>query len=162
MGAFDMKWQGGQIPVRETLITPLAMVSASQYVDKIDFTRMVNEHVKWDPSQCNLSPGMLAKSVVLSTFDKKRAALYHIPEAFAGMDLQGLFGLACWEKHFTDDAIARTLDKLYVANTNALYSKLSLSCWPSLIFPSKVCTAIRHPFRLLVRMKPVPRKTMRV
>ena len=123
-----MKWQGGQIPVRETFITPLPIVAASQYLDKIGFIDMVNQHVCWDPAHCNLSPGMLAKSVVLSTFTEKRAALYHIATSFSGMDLEGLFGLACLEKEFSDDAIARTLDKLYEANTNALYSKMSLSC----------------------------------
>ena len=87
-----MKWQGAQIPVRETFITPLAMVAASQYLDKIDFTRMVNEHVQWDPAQCNLSPGMLAKSVVLSTFDKKRVPYIISQKPFLGWTYRDCLG----------------------------------------------------------------------
>lgn len=128
MEEFDMKWNGANIPNKETFITPLSLVAASQYLDKIEFTKMVNQHVSWDIAQCNLSPGMLAKSVVLSTFTTKRSPLCHINQVFSGMDLEGLFGLACWERDFTDDAIARTLDKIYEANANALYSNISLSC----------------------------------
>jgi len=123
-----MKWKGAEVSPKETLVTPLSIVAASQYLDKIGFIDMVNRHVSWDMAQCNLSPGMLAKSVVLSTFTTKRAPLCHIHQSLKGMDLEGLFRLACHEDEFTDDAIARTLDKLYEANTNALYSKMSLSC----------------------------------
>lgn len=123
-----MKWNGAEVVEKDEFITPLSLVVASRYLDKIGFTKMIDEHVLWDKSQCNLSPGMLAKSVVLSTFTQKRSPLYHINQSFAGMDLEGLFGLACWEREFTDDAIGRTLDKLYEANVNSLYSKMSLSC----------------------------------
>jgi transposase len=128
MEEFTMKWNGAVIEKSEQYVTPLSVVVANQYLNKIRFAEMIDQQVKWDPAQCNVSPGVLAKSVVLSTFATKRTPLYHINQTLAGMDLEGLFGLYYYSDEFSDDAIARTLDKLYDANPNSLYTNLSLSC----------------------------------
>lgn len=123
-----MKWNGAVIEKREKCVTPLSVVVANQYLNKIRFAEMIDQQVKWDPAQCNVSPGVLAKSVVLSTFATRRTPLYHINQTLTGMDLEGLFGTNYYSDEFSDDAIARTLDKLYNANPNSLYTNLSLSC----------------------------------
>ena len=45
-----------------------AMAMALQYAKKLDFASVINRDVTWDKKQCNLTPGQLALSVVLSTF----------------------------------------------------------------------------------------------
>ncbi|XEQ92323.1 hypothetical protein SCACP_11640 [Sporomusa carbonis] len=111
----------------QELRTPVAMAMALQYAKKLDFVETINRSAAWDEKQCNLSPGQLALSIVLSTFADVRSPLYHIKNNFAHMDTAFLFGPGVTGDDFTDDALARTLDKIYAAGSSRLFSKIALN-----------------------------------
>ena len=118
-----------------TIQTPMAIVVAKTYLAKLGFTGFVNRNVTWDPKQVNLTPGQLALSVVLSTFTANRHPLSRIGQRFHGMDTELLFGKGVTSSDFSDDAIARTLDKIHEAGSAHLFSQLALSAFTTFDIP---------------------------
>lgn len=49
---------------------------------------LINRTVQWDPDHWEVSPGDLAKLIVLSTFFDIRTPLPHLTERFEGIDLE--------------------------------------------------------------------------
>ncbi|WP_425058220.1 hypothetical protein SCACP_28660 [Sporomusa carbonis] len=119
----------------QELRTPVAMAMALRYAKKLDFVETINRSAAWDEKQCNLSPGQLALSVVFSTFADVRSPLYHIKNNFAHMDTAFLFGPGVTGDDFTDDAPARTLDKIYAAGSSRLFSKIALNGYSAFDIP---------------------------
>lgn len=119
----------------QELHTPVAMAMALQYAKKLDFVNIINRDVAWDKKQCNLSPGQLALSIVLSTFANVRSPLYHINRVFENMDTAFLFGTGVQSSDFSDDALARMLDKVYAAGSSNLFSKIALNGYSTFEIP---------------------------
>jgi len=115
--------------------TPMSVKVAHTYLQRLDFIGFINRNVKWDEKQVHLTPGQLALSVVLSTFCSSRYPLSRIPQHFASMNTELLFGRGVKASDFNDDAIARTLDKIYEAGTASLYSQLALSAFTTFDIP---------------------------
>ena len=115
--------------------TPMAVKIAHSYLKRLDFCRCINKNVVWDDKQVNLTPGQLALSVVLGTFCSNRYPLSRISQQFAPMNTELLFGDGVKFTDFTDDAIARTLDKIHEAGTEKLYSQLALSAFTTFEIP---------------------------
>lgn len=131
-----MPWTGPTLQYPTSIkVTPLSIAAANQYLEKIGFVEFINNSVTWDPKHCHISPGNLAKSVVLSTFASTRTPLYHISRNFEGTDTESLFEPGCQPQDLSDDAIARTLDKISEAGPEALYTRLSLSCLATFDIP---------------------------
>ena len=91
-------------------------VGASGYVAEVcrqlNICRMVNNLVDWDPTQCKRSPGTLTVALVLNMLSGRRP-LYRVWEAFERLDLPVLFDEPVELEDLNDDALGRTLDKLY-------------------------------------------------
>ncbi|BBB89886.1 IS1634 family transposase [Methylomusa anaerophila] len=122
-----MGWKGTSSLEQRQQQTPFAPVVANQYLNQLGFVETINRSVEWDSKQCKVSPGLLAKSVVLSTFADTRTPLYRIWKTFYGTDIAMLFGEGLAAEDFSDDAIARTLDKISAFGTETLFSRISLA-----------------------------------
>jgi len=109
--------------------TPVAVLIANEYLDKLNFVEYINSQVVWDRKKWNVSPGILAKAVILSTFYEVRSPLYRIIDKFTHSDNEFLFGSGITADDLKDDAIASCLDRIYDACTDKLFSTISLSAY---------------------------------
>ncbi|KJS78453.1 DUF4277 domain-containing protein, partial [Desulfosporosinus sp. BICA1-9] len=90
---------------------PLILALANKILETIGFVDFINESVEWDDEQCKVTPGHLAKAVILATFFDIRAPLSLIKDRFRGIDTEFFFGEGITPKDLNDYAIGRTLDK---------------------------------------------------
>ena len=73
--------------------------------DQLEFGRIIDELVPWDPSQCLLSPGDRVKAMVINIFCGRRP-LYRVNEFYKGMDTENLFGKGITPDDLTDYNLA--------------------------------------------------------
>jgi len=111
------------------LILPFNILLANKFLNAIGFVDFINHSVKWNPTQWTVSPGNLAKAVILVTFLQIRSPLYKIQKSFIGIDTEALFGKGVMPEHLNDDAIGRTLDRINDAKLEGLFSSLCLSLY---------------------------------
>ncbi|MEW5784405.1 MAG: IS1634 family transposase [Bacillota bacterium] len=81
--------------------------------------------VKWDQTQCRMSPGKRIKAIVINIFGRRRP-LYRIDEFYEHMDIENLFGRGVSLEELTDYNLARTLDKLAERGPHEVFSTLCL------------------------------------
>lgn len=117
------------------LVLPFVLLLANKFLNMIGFTDFIDRSVQWDPKHWTVSPGNLAKAVVLVTFLQIRAPLYKIKSSFIGMDTEALFGEGVKPEHLNDDAIARALDRISDAKPEGLFSTLCLSLYSKFSIP---------------------------
>ena len=108
---------------------PLVLALANKIIETIGFVDFINGAVEWDDEQCKVTPGHLAKAVILATFFDVRAPLSLIKDRFIGMDTEFFFGEGITPEDLNDYAIGRTLDKIAAANSNRLFSTICLSTY---------------------------------
>lgn len=111
------------------LILPFTLLLANKFLNMIGFVDFIDRSVKWDPKHWKMSPGNLAKAVILVTFLQIRAPLYKIKDLFIGIDTEALFGEGVMPEHLNDDAIARALGRISQAKPEGLFSTLCLSLY---------------------------------
>lgn len=119
---FDMNTE------RESIL-PFTLLLANKFLNIIGFVDFIDRSVEWNPKQWNVSPGNLAKAVILVTFLQIRSPLYKIRESFTGIDTEALFGKGVMPEHLNDDAIGRALDRISEAKPEGLFSSLCLSLY---------------------------------
>jgi len=108
---------------------PLVLLIANKILNIIGFVDFIDRMVTWDPKHWRVSPGNLAKAVILVAFLKVRVPLFRIEEAFKEIDTEALFGKGVTHKHLNDDAIARALDRISEAKPEGLFTTLCLSLY---------------------------------
>lgn len=111
------------------LVLPFTLLLANKFLNMIGFVDFIDRSVEWDPKHWKVTPGNLAKAVILVTFLQIRAPLYKIKNAFIGMDTEALFGAGVMPEHLNDDAIARALDRISQAKPEKLFTTLCLSLY---------------------------------
>ena len=115
--------------VNPFLQTPVSVLVANEYLNRIEFVDLMNSAVAWNADRRSTPLGILAKSIVLSTFYETRSPLYHVASRFEQADTQFLFGPGVQPQHFDDDALAACLDAIYEAGPSKLFSGLTLSTY---------------------------------
>ena len=108
---------------------PLVLAIANKILTTIGFVDFINNIVEWDDDQCKVTPGHLAKAIVLSTFFDVRAPLSQIKKRFVGMDTEFLFGEGITAADINDYAVGRTLDKIAAAGPDRLFGTICLSAY---------------------------------
>jgi transposase len=108
---------------------PLILALANKILETIGFVDFINGAVEWDDEQCKVTPGHLAKAVILATFFDIRAPLSIIKGRFIGMDTEFFFGEGISPRDLNDYAIGRTLDKIAAANPDRLFATICLSTY---------------------------------
>ena len=123
---FDQIVQGSE---DSALRTPLPLIVIATYLNRLDFKRYINRHVKWDPAQWKYSPGVLAQLLVIAVFIQasKKIALSRIRQVYAGMDLELLVGEPVEPAELTDDLFATMLDRLWLAGCENILSTIALT-----------------------------------
>jgi transposase len=111
------------------LETPAAVLFANEYLKRIDFENLINSRVIWDAERWKVSPGVLAKAMVLSTFYEVRSPLYRVSEKFESADTEFLFGEGVNSDDLNDTALAACLDRIHDASTDKTFSSLALSSY---------------------------------
>lgn len=113
----------------QRLTIPLILALANKILETIGFVNFINESVEWDEEQCKVTPGHLAKAVILATFFDIRAPLSLIKKRFVGIDTEFLFGEGITAEDLNDFAIGRALDKIAEANPDLLFRTVCLSTY---------------------------------
>lgn len=103
------------------------MAIANNILKQIRFVEWIDAQVQWDRSQWRISPGMLAKALVLATFTDMRAPLVHVSSRFTGLDTEYLFGDGISSEDINEYNIGQMLDRLSEQNCNELYRSLALT-----------------------------------
>ena len=124
-----------KLVLRPTLEIPLILVLANNFLNQLGFVDFINRSVIWDEKQWNVSPGNLAKAIILATFFKVRAPLSRIKNGFNGIDTETLFGKGVLAEHLNDDALARALDRIGEENLESLFSTFALSMYVKFTIP---------------------------
>ena len=114
---------------------PLILVLANNFLKQLGFVDFINRSVTWDEKQWNVSPGNLAKAIILATFFKVRAPLSRIKNSFYGIDTETLFGKGVLPEHLNDDALAQALDRIGEENLESLFSTFALSMYVKFNIP---------------------------
>ncbi|MCL6590257.1 MAG: IS1634 family transposase [Firmicutes bacterium] len=90
-------------------------------IDQLKIIETINNTVRWDPAQWNLSPGELIASLIIAFFNKRRA-LYKVREFYQRQDLELLFGRKdLTADDFNDDCLGRSLDRLEETDFSKIY-----------------------------------------
>ena len=126
-----------RLVLNSTLEIPLILILVNNFLNQLGFVDLINRSVTWDEKQWQVSPGNLAKAIILVTFFKVRAPLYIIQNAFVGIDTETLFGKGVLPEHLNDYALARALDRISEAKAESLFSSFALSVYMKFAIPMK-------------------------
>ena len=108
-------------------IIPLVMAIANTIIKRLRFTEAINEMVKWDRAHWNISPGGLAKMLVLGTFTDLRIPLSHLEDRLEGIDA-GYFLDPMDKSTFVNESnMGEALDRIGEVDYDGLYEKMALS-----------------------------------
>jgi len=121
------------IQVNETMNTSyvkaisLVVALANKIIDELDFEEVINKNITWDRDHWGISPGKLAKTLVLSTFTDMRIPLTHIQDRLSEMDLRYLIGEEAMEHNINAFNMGRALERIGAADVNKPYETMVLS-----------------------------------
>ena len=96
----------------EEIKIPLIIAIANTILKRIQFVEQIDKLVPWDEPRVKVSPGMLAKALILSTLFELRAPLSHISKRFRTLDTEYLFGEGVTYEQINSYNIGRMLQKL--------------------------------------------------
>jgi len=116
---------------RDIVQTPLLAIIVATFLDRLNFVSFINSVVKWDEKQWRVSPGNLAKAIVLTPFlcIGARIPLYSIHENFQSVDMSILFEDTVKPEWLTRDAIACLLDRFYDAGCEHIFTQIALKVY---------------------------------
>ncbi|MGM0653631.1 MAG: IS1634 family transposase [Bacillota bacterium] len=92
---------------------------------ELGIVQAINETVQWDEKQCFIDPGTHALAMVIDIL-LGRSPLYLVEKHYAEMDVELIFGKGFKSSDFNDDALARTLDKIYAAGAKKVFCHAAL------------------------------------
>ena len=109
-------------------------VAAVAMAHRTGLVDLLNQEI--DPKQCKLSPGVRLVALIVAVLVGPMA-FYRLPEFYAGMDCEVLFGAGCQAADFNDDAIGRALVKLFdESQRGALFTSASAQAVERLGLPA--------------------------
>lgn len=100
---------------------------ANRVLVEMRVREQINETVKWDEQQCEISPGDLACALILTMFFEERPPLYKVDEWYRNksLDVRALFGTKASYHKLSDVTLGRMLDKLGEVNMGNLFMQIS-------------------------------------
>ncbi len=115
----QMNKGGGNVSV------PGYMASANAFLDNIGFVSIINAFVRWDERQWLVSPGVLLKAYILTTFSDRRPPLYRVKHFYYYINTELLFGEGVTPDMLTDSAIGKALERLNDANLGKFFQSIA-------------------------------------
>ncbi|NLX92210.1 MAG: IS1634 family transposase [Firmicutes bacterium] len=92
---------------------------------QLEIQKTINDVVPWDSKQCLLDPGTHVTALIINILCR-RDPLYRIKEFYREQDVELLFGPGIKYDYFNDDALGKTLDKIYQAGPKKVFSAVTL------------------------------------
>ena len=92
---------------------------------ELGIIQAINETVVWDKKQCFVDPGTHTLAMVIDIL-LGRNPLYLVGKHYAEMDVELIFGKGYKSSDFSNDALARTLDKIYAAGAKKVFCHAAL------------------------------------
>ena len=117
------KHPGVDATVESRVVGPLPLVAA--LIRDLGLVELLDRLLEWDPMRCRLSPGLRIAALIVNMLGGHRP-LYRVGEFYEQTVPEVLFGPQVHAGQFTDDALARALDKLAAAGPKAVYGALAL------------------------------------
>lgn len=119
------------------LQTPLIAIVVSSFLDRLGFVEFINSVLTWDQTQWRVSPGNLAKSIVLLPFiyPGPRLPICSIFEHYQQMDMDLLFTSEVRAEWLTRDAISCMLDRFFSAGCENIFTSIALRVYTAFSIP---------------------------
>jgi len=114
-------------PTMPRKIITVVMAIANKMMKELRFEERINEVVDWDKDHWAISPGGLAKAVVLSTLTEMRTPLTHIQERLRPYDLSYLISHKADNHDINSFNVGRALERIGEADYNGIYEGIALS-----------------------------------
>lgn len=96
-------------------------------MEELGFAQKINETVEWEESHWNISPGHLAKMLVLSTFVDLRMTLTHLDDRFENVDISYFVGDDAKSDWVNSSNAGRALERIGKSDHNKTYESLALA-----------------------------------
>ena len=93
------------------------------YAERLALRALINRLV---PTEREFEPGLMVLGMVVDT-QSARSPLYHLESFFEGQDTEVLLGERVDPAVFNDDNAGATLDLLFEANTQKIYSEVAVA-----------------------------------
>ena len=122
--------------MRHKTIT-LVIALANKIINELNFVEIINRSVNWDANHWFLSPGQLAKALVLSTFTDMRSPLTHLQERLSAIDLSYLLGCEPDEHSVNAFNVGRTLDRIGDSDYSRSYETMTLTALQKYNIPTE-------------------------
>ena len=103
------------------------MAIANTIIKELGFVEMINERVKWDRAHWNISPGGLAKMLVMSTFSDIRVPMTHLEDRLEGIDTEFFLAPEDKSNYVNESNVGEALDRIGETDYDGLYETLALS-----------------------------------
>jgi transposase len=114
-------------PLRPKKVITVVMAFANKMMVKLRFKERINEKVEWDKDHWGISPGGLAKALVLSTLTDIRTPLTHLQERLRPYDISYLIGDEAEEHDVNSFNAGRALERIGEADYNGIYEGLAMA-----------------------------------
>lgn len=116
---------------RDVEQTPLLALIVATFLDRLGFVSFINSVVTWDQKQWRVSPGNLAKALIITPFlcIGARIPLYSIHENYQSVDMSLLFEDHVKPEWLTRDAFASLLDRIYDAGCENIFTQIALKVY---------------------------------
>lgn len=116
---------------RDVAQTPLLALIVATFLDRLGFVQFINSVVIWDQKQWRVSPGNLAKALIITPFlcIGARIPLYSIHENYQSVDMSLLFEDHVKPEWLTRDAFASLLDRIYDAGCENIFTQIALKVY---------------------------------
>jgi transposase len=110
----------GSLDIDAQQVDHLLIVRA--FAEDLDLVETINRLV---PTQMEVKPGLMVLALVLDTLTG-RSPLYRLRDFYESRDTELLLGERVPSSAFNDDTVGRTLDLLFEAGTQKIFSELSM------------------------------------
>jgi len=113
-------------PKRKKII-PLVLAVANTMIKELSFVEMINNAVSWNRSHWNISPGGLAKVLVMSTFTDIRIPLTHLEDRLENIDVEYFLDSDDKSTFVNSSNVGEALDRIGDVDYDGIYERLALS-----------------------------------
>jgi transposase len=114
------------LPTRKKII-PLVMAIANIFIKELRFVETINEAVKWDRTHWNISPGSLAKMLVLATFTDIRIPFSHLEDRLENLDVEHFLEPEDKSNYVNESNVGEAMDRMGEIDYDRLYETMALT-----------------------------------
>ena len=103
------------------------MAVANKIIEELDFVNQINQTVTWDPAHWNISPGSLAKMLIMGTFTDMRIPLTRIKERFENIDTPYFLTPQDKTGDLNEFNVGKALDRIAEKDYQQIYQTIALN-----------------------------------